>query len=423
MRLNSKAGVLRERNFRRFYIGYSTSMLGTAMSPIAIAWAVLASGGGAADLGYVMTANVVPQILLMAVAGAIADRFGRRRVMLSADVLRCLGRAALATALLTGHPPLWLFITLALFSGTGDAFFTPAFGALTVEIAPKDQLGNANAMYGLANSVARIGGPALSGIVVAFAGAATVVALDAASFAVSAIALASLRLDTWEAGTGRSSLLGDMADGWTDFRSRTWLWTVTVQFAFFNLITWSPWMILGPVAGHDYLGGSGVWGAIMAAQGAGAVVGSLASLGRRPRRPMVISTIGTICYALPDIPMALHATALWVAPAAFMCGLGSVVSGTMFSTAMQQQVPRDRLARVNALTAFPAYGIGVAGYALDGPLSSVVGATALFGVGAVYGVLSSLVVLATPAIRAVRWRDEPPRALLVNAAPTSKEAG
>jgi hypothetical protein len=73
---------------------------------------------------------------------------------------------------------------------------------------------------------------------------------------------------------------------------------------------------------------------------------------------------------------------------------------------MQQQIPRDRLARLSALTAFPAYGIGVIGYAIDGPLSSVVGAPALFGVGAAYGVLSSLVVLATPAIRAVRWREE-----------------
>jgi Transmembrane secretion effector len=423
MRLSSRAGVLRERNFRRFYIGYSTSLLGTAMSPIAIAWAVLASGGGAADLGFVMTANVVPQVVLMAFAGAIADRFGRRRVMLSADVFRCLGRVALAGVLLAGHPALWLFIMLALLSGTGDAFFSPALGALTVEIAPADQLGDANAMYGLATSIARIGGPVLSGIVVAFAGPAAVVALDAASFAVSAVALASLRFAAPGKSAGDGSLLRDMADGWTDFRSRTWLWTITVQFAFFNLITWSPWMVLGPVAGHDYLGGSGVWGAIMAAQGAGAVAGSLACLGRKPRRPLVVATIATICYALPDIPMALHAGALLVAPAAFMCGIGSVVSGTLQSTVLQQQIPRDRLARVSALGTFPAYGIGITGYAIDGPLSTAVGATALFAVGAVYGVLGSLVVLATPAIRAVRWRDEPPRDLLVNAAPTSKEAG
>jgi len=72
---------------------------------------------------------------------------------------------------------------------------------------------------------------------------------------------------------------------------------VTVQFAFFNLITWAPWMLLGPVMGRVYLGGAAVWGAIMAAQGAGAIAAGALSLGRCPRRPVVVATIGTFCYA------------------------------------------------------------------------------------------------------------------------------
>src|SRR6202034_1087344 len=136
--MRDKIGVLAVRDFRRFYTGYVTSLLGTSMSSIALTRAVFDSHYGTTALGFVMFSSVVPMVLLMAVAGAIADRFGRRRVMLSADVVRCLGRVALAAALLAGHPPLWLFIMFALISGTGDAFFTPAFGALTVEIAPAD---------------------------------------------------------------------------------------------------------------------------------------------------------------------------------------------------------------------------------------------------------------------------------------------
>jgi MFS family permease len=406
--IRHRAGVLAERNFRRFYTGYATSLLGTAMSTVALIFAVLENGDSASGLGFVMAADVVPQVLLMAFAGAVADRFGRRRVMLAADVLRCCAQASLAAALFAGRPPLWLFVLLGWFLGTGEAFFSPALGALTVEIAPRDQLGNANALYGLASSATRIAGPALGGVLVAVTGPAVVVAADAASYIVSVLALSLLRIPD-RSPAGRSpagrTLLRDMAEGWTDFRSRRWLWAVTVQFAFFNLITWAPWMLLGPVLGREYLGGAAVWGAIMGVQGAGAIVAGVLSLGRRPRRPLVIATIGTFCYALPDIPMALHASAGWVAAAAFCCGAGSALFGTFFGTALQQQVPQEMLARVSSLSTFPAYGIGVIGYAVDGPLAAVFGTSAVFAVGAVYGLLSSAVVLALPSVRAVPWHD------------------
>ncbi len=412
--LRSRIGVLGERNFRRFYAGFVTSLLGSSMSTVAIAWAVLESGVSATGLGLVFTANVVSQVVLLPLAGAIADRLGRRRVMLAADVLRCGAQATLATALALGRPALWVFIFLAWLGGTGTAFFSPALDALTVEIAPRDQLGNANSLYGLAGSATRIAGPALGGILVALAGPAVVVAADAASYAVSVLALSLLTLPAAEPGqqgaapVTRPTLWADMAEGWADFRSRTWVWATTVQFAFFNLITWAPWMLLGPVMGRAYLGGAAVWGVIMAVQGAGAITAGLLCLGRRPGRPMVVATIGTFFYALPDIPMALHAAAPWVAVAAFGCGAGSAVFATFEGTAMQQQIPPERLARVTSFALFPSYGIGVIGYAVDGPLAAALGPAMVFGVGAIYGLFSSAVVLAFPAIRAVRWLDKEP---------------
>ena len=101
--------------------------------------------------------------------------------------------------------------------------------------------------------------------------------------------------------------------------------------------------------------------------------------------------------------MALRAPAPWVAAAAFACGAGSAVFATFFGTAMQQQVPPEMLARVSSLTLFPAYGVGVIGYAIDGPLAAAIGPSAVFGVGAVYGLLSSAAVLALPSVRAVSW--------------------
>ena len=95
-----------------------------------------------------------------------------------------------------------------------------------------------------------------------------------------------------------------------------------------------------------------------------------------------------------------------MAVAAFSCGAGSAVSGIFFGTAMQQQVPPDMLARVSSLTLFPAYGVGVIGYAIDGPLAAAVGPSVVFGVGAVYGLLSSAAVLALRSVRAVTWEEK-----------------
>ena len=403
--MRRRAGVLAARDFRRFYAGYVTSLLGTSMSTVAIAWAVLESGASATGLGYVFAAAVVPQVLLMAIAGAVADRLGRRQVMLGADALRCAAQASLAGAVFAGRPALWVFVLLAWLVGTGEAFFTPALDALTVELSPRDQLGNANALFGLATSATRIAGPALGGLLVALTGPGAVVAADAASYGVSVLALSLIRVPAARA-TARLALWRDMAEGWAEFRSRTWLWATTVQFAFFNLITWAPWMLLGPVMGRAYLGGAAVWGAIMGVQGAGAIAAGLLCLGRRPRRPVVVATIGTFCYALPDVPMALHASAMWVAAAAFCCGAGSAVFGTFSGTALQQQVPPELLARVSALSIFPAYGIGVIGYAIDGPLAAAFGPAVIFGVGAVYGLLSSTVMLTLRSVRGVTWAEK-----------------
>jgi len=105
--------------------------------------------------------------------------------------------------------------------------------------------------------------------------------------------------------------------------------------------------------------------------------------------------------------MALHAAAPWVAVAAFACGAGSAVFATFEGTAMQQQIPPERLARVTSFALFPSYGIGVIGYAVDGPLAAAVGPAIVFGVGAVYGLLSSAVMLAIPSVRGVRWLGQP----------------
>lgn len=402
LRRTQRLKVLRHRNVRRYFGGYLASKLGTAMASIALVFAVLDSGGNAADLGYVLAAGIVPQVVLMIGGGVIADRLGRRWVMLAADVLRTASQGVLAVLLFVGHPPIWTFAVLAGAVGVGDAFFAPAFNALVVEIAPSDEIGDANALFAMVASTTQVVGPALAGVLVALVNPATVLALDAASYAISAAALVSLSLAR-SAASERQSILADLVEGWGEFRSRSWLWAITVQFATFNLLAWGPFLGLGPVLAKAYLGGAQPWGIIMALYGAGSVTGGLVCLGKRPRRPLVVATIASFAYAAPLALLAVSAPTIEVAAGALVAGLGSAGFNVFFASTIQQQVPPDAQARVFAFDLVGAYSVGPIAFAVAGPVSAAVGAHLVLGVGAAWTVLASLTVFAIPAVRAVRW--------------------
>jgi MFS family permease len=272
-------------------------------------------------------------------------------------------QGTLAAALFLGRPNVWLFAVTALTVGTGNALFQPTLSGLTVQIAPRDQLGNANALSGMAQYGAQMAGPALAGVLIAAASPAAVIAVDAATYAVSAVALSRLRIPGRGRGQARS-LLRDLAEGWAEFTARTWLWAGTVQFALFNLVTWGPYLVLGPVLARQYLGGPRAWGAVLACYGGGAILGGLLALGRRPRRPMLVATLATLGFPLPPLALALYAPAVAVAAAALLAGLGSALGGAIDMTVTQQRVPAAAVL-LASLTEV-ALSVTVAVYALSG---------------------------------------------------------
>ena len=404
---NGKLGILAGRDFRRFYVGYSASLLGTAMSSVAIAFAVLGNGGTATDLGVVSAANIVPMIAFMLGGGAIADRLGRRPVMLAADVARCAAQGVLAAALLAGHPRLWLFVTAAFVVGTGNAFFQPALAGLPVQLAPGDRLGDANALLAVAQPAAQIAGPALAGILIAATSPAMVIAADAASYAVSAGALAMLHFPNVDTSRSRS-LLSDLAAGWAEFRAHSWLVASTIQFALFNLLTWGPYLVLGPVLARDNLGGASAWGAILACYGGGAVLGGLLALGRRPRRPLAVANLATLGFPLPPLALALHLPVVAVAGGALLAGFGSALGTPLEATVTQQRIPAQALSRVGAFNMVGAFAFGPVAFAAAGPVAAIVGARAVLGFGAAWAAFGTLVVFAVPSVRHMTWLDTSP---------------
>lgn len=404
----ARLAVLRTRDFRVFYVGYATSLLGSSMSIVAIAFAVLRTGGSASDLGSVLAARMVPQVIIVLAGGVAADRLGRRRVMLAADAARCGAQYALAALIFLGAAPVWAFAAIAAIGGTAQGIFSPALSALTVEIAPAGELGDANALFSLAGSTARIAGPALAGLLITVTGPGVVIAVDAASFGASVAALSLLRIRPAPLPPNRSPL-GDLTDGWREFRAHPWLAPSTLQFTFINMLVWGPFLVLGPVLASEGPGGPGAWGTILAGYGAGSVAGGLLALGRRPRRPLAASVAATVGYGLPCAALALSASLPLTVAAAILAGTGSALSAAFAGTVLQQQVPAALVGRVRSIQSLAAFAVSPAGLMLAGPAAAIAGARTVLAFAATWSTLAALATLASPAVRRVGWGGVPPR--------------
>src|SRR5215211_5509172 len=189
-----RLAVLRRRDFRLLLFGQSISVFGDRMVVVALAFAVLEVGGSASEVGLVLAAGVVPMVGCVLIGGVVADRTSRRAVMVAADLVRVASQGAMAALLIAGSAELWMLAVLAAVTGSATGFFNPASTGLMPEVVPPDELQPANALRSTGFSLGEILGPLAAGLIVAAAGAGWAIAADSATFAVSAVLLATLHV-------------------------------------------------------------------------------------------------------------------------------------------------------------------------------------------------------------------------------------
>ena len=216
------------------------------MTPVALAFAVLGLGGSATDLGLVVAAGTVPLALLLLVGGVWADRLDRRRVMLVCDAVRAVVQGLLAALLIGGVAQIWHLAVLAAVSGAAQAFFEPAMTGMVPQVVSAPRLGQANALVGLSLNASMIVGPLLAGALVAVASPGVAIAVDAATFVVSAaflLRLGSVRVPPVERGT----FAGELVEGVREVGRRPWLAATIVGFFVYHAVVLPGVLVLGPV--------------------------------------------------------------------------------------------------------------------------------------------------------------------------------
>lgn len=376
------------------------------MAPVALAFAVLRLTGSAGDLGLVLAAHSIPQVICLLVGGVAADRFGRHRMLIVCSVVAGAGQLTVAIMLGSGHAAIWQIAALEAVNGAAEAFLLPAARGAIPQTVPFGWRQQATALTGLAEHLAMAIGAAVGGVVVAAFGPSWAIATDALSFFAAAGCFARLRLGP-VVRTVTSSALADLLEGWRVFRKCRWLWVFSVESALWMFATSGSFQVLGPLISRDHFGGARAWGLIVAAKAAGTIAGGFVGLWIRPRRPLLTATWVSTLYALVFVLLAVTAPLPAIAVASFIGGLGLEVYSVQFETTVQQHVPGTALSRVLACDAFLSFAFMPLGQAAASPLAHVFGTTAVIGTTAVLLVVSAIVVLMVRDVRTV-VRPEPP---------------
>jgi MFS family permease len=398
-------GPLSEPQFRLLWIGQTTSAVGDGLTFLAIAFAVLHIGGKATDLGLVFAAFFAAYVSFVLIGGVWADRLPRQLVMVAADVLRAVVQVIIGLLLWTGEAHVWqLAIGVAVY-GAASAFFQPASTGLIPQTVSAGRLQQANALMSISRNAGSVLGPPVSGLIVAFAGPATVFLIDAATFGISAVSLLLLKPMGRVSSEDRQSFLAELAGGWREVVARPWIAAALVAWGIGNA-SGAAFFILGPVIAERQLGGAAAWGLILTGGAIGGVIGGLLALRIRPRRPLRVGFAIMSLVALEPLSLVGPAPVLLIA-CAFLLGFGAgELANTWWYTLLQEHVPEHARSRVSSYDWLVSFIFQPLGFLAVGPLSEAFGFTAtLVGAASLllvsYGTLGLL-----PSIRSVSWVRE-----------------
>ncbi|MEU0385038.1 MFS transporter [Streptomyces chartreusis] len=395
------------RNYSLLTAAAVVTNLGSQGALVAAAFAVLETGGDGGDVGLVAAARMLPLVLFLLIAGAVADRLPRHRVMVAANALNCVSQAAFAALVLTGDPRLWQMMLLAALGGTGQAFFGPAAEGMLMASVSGEQAGRAFAVFRMAMQGAGLGGAAVGGAMVAVIGPGWVLAADAAAFAVAGLLRAFLDVGHIPPRAPGGGLLADLREGWREFSGRAWLWAVVVQFSVANAVVSAADAVYGPLVARDHLGGAGPWGLALGAFGAGTVAGAVLMTRWKPRRLLLAGTLCVFPLALPSAALAVPVPIGVLYVVMFVAGATIEVFGVSWMTALHQEIPEDKLSRVSAYDWFGSVALVPLALAAAGPAEAAFGRTAALWGCAGLVVLVTAAALCVPDVRDLRRRTTP----------------
>ncbi|MEU8951435.1 MFS transporter [Streptomyces sp. NPDC048489] len=403
-------GPLGHRPFRRLAAGRALVYCANAMAPVVLAFAVLDASGSATALGLVVGARSVANVALLPAGGVVADRIRRTLVVRGSALAACATQTAIAVSVLLGLTSLPLLTVLSVLNGALAALSLPASAALTPQTVPAGLIRPAGALMRMGTNLGMIAGVSLGGAVAAGWGAGWGLACSAAAFGAAAWCFLGVR--TADPGTpapGRTRPLRELRSGWREFTARRWVWIVVAQFMVVNAVVAGGVQVLGPAVA-DATFGRGAWGAVLAAQMAGALLGGVVAARSRARRILLVGVAAVAVEALPLVVLAQGGGALLLGAAMFANGVALEQFGVAWDVSLQENIPADRLARVYSYDALGSFVALPVGEMAAGPVAAHAGTGGALLGGAALVVCATAAALCSTQVRSLTAAPHRPSA-------------
>lgn len=413
MRVRSPFAVLRHRDFRLYWVGQCISLVGTWMQRVAQSWLVLELTGSPFLLGAVGALQFTPILLLSLPAGALADRFPRRKLVIVTQAAAMVLAFTLGFLTLSGRVRVGHIMVLAALLGAVSSFDTPARQSMIMDLVGREDILNAVALNSTSFNVARLLGPSLAGALIAATGTGWAFVANGVSFLAVIASLCLMRVEE-HPRPGRAALFGDIGAGLSYLAHSPPVLAVFLTVGLISMLAMNFQVLLPVLAREELRTGSEGFGFLLSAQGAGALVGSvtLAALsagGPRPRllwgAQLTFTGLVTLLGAVTGGPFCFGLSFGVLVPLLVAAGWAMITFTALANSAIQVSVPPEMRGRAMSVYVMLMQGTAPLGNLISGGLAEGLGPGWGFTVGGGVSLLATLVAIRLLRLVSLRKRN------------------
>ena len=387
--------TLQYRNYRLFFIGQFISLIGTWMQQIAVSWLVYQMTHSVFLLGLVGFVSQLPTLVITPFAGVWSDRFNRYRMLIMTQTLSMIQAIVLAILVLSGVISVWQIILLSLFIGCVNAIDMPTRQSFVIHmIDDRKDLSNAIALNSAMFNAARFLGPFIAGVLIAIVGEGICFLINGLSYIAVILALLAMNVSNMQIGFKKSSIIGELKDGFTYVFSDMKIKSILLLVALTSIMG-VPFIVLMPAFAKDILhGGAHTLGFLMSALGGGALMGAFYLAARTDVKGLrKIINLAALLFGIGLIGLSLS-NYLWISLLmTFIAGFGMMVQVASSNTWLQTNIDDNKRGRVMSFYVVSFMGMAPFGSLLAGSMAGAIGVSNTIFIGGTACVLSAIFFL------------------------------